>query len=130
METQKIMNLLDASDNENSKFSTKKWYIIDNESKGNYSHHNPIKFLTSSLESSLCDYSDAYILVTGNITVTGGNNNTKVAFKNCAPFNKCRTEINETFVDETDIINITMPMYNLLQYSDNYSDTSGSLWDC
>ena len=80
-----------VSDNENSKFATKKWCIIDNESKGNYSHHNPIKFLTSSLESSFCDYSDAYILVTGNITVASGNNNTKVAFKNCAPFNKCRT---------------------------------------
>ena len=69
----------------------KKWYIIENESKGNYSHHNPLKFLTSSLESSLCDYSDAYILVTGNVIVIGGNNNTKVAFKNCAPFNKYRT---------------------------------------
>ena len=92
----------------------KKWYIIDIDSKGNYSHHNSIKFLTSSLESSLYDYSDAYILVTGNITVTGGNDNTKVAFKNCAPFNKYRTEINETFVDEADIINIKMPMYNLL----------------
>ena len=88
-----------------------------------------VKFLTNSSESSLCDYSDAYILVTGDITVTGGNNNTKVAFQNCAPFNKCRTEINETFVDEADIIDITMPMYNLLEYSDNYSDTSGSLWN-
>ena len=114
METQKIINLWNASDNENSKFSTKKWYIIDNESKGNYSHHNPIKFLASSLESSLCDYSDSYVLVTGNIPVTGGNNNTKVTFKNCAPFNKCRTEINETFIDDADFINITMPMYNLI----------------
>ena len=70
METQKIVNLLNGSDNENSKFATKKWYIIDSESKGNYSHENPIKFLTNSLESSLCDYSDAYILVTENITVT------------------------------------------------------------
>ena len=105
----------------------KNWFIIDNESKGNYSHENPIKFLTSSLESSLCNYSDAYILVTGNITVTGGNNNTKVAFKNCAPFEKFGTEINETFVDNADFINITMPMYDLIEYSDNYSDTSGSL---
>ena len=56
-----------------------------------YSDHNLIKFLTSSLESSLCDYSDVHILVTGNITATGGNNNTKVAFKNCAPFEDCRT---------------------------------------
>ena len=90
METQKIVNLLNGSDNENSKFATKKWYVIDSESKGVYSHENEIKFLTSSLESSLCDYSDAYILVTANIVATGGNSNTKVAFKNCAPFKNCR----------------------------------------
>ena len=128
METQKILNLINDSNNENSKFATKKWYNIDSESKGNYSPDDEIKFLTSSLESSLCDYSDAYILVKGNITVTGGNANTKVAFKNCAPFEKCRTEINETFIDEATHINITMPMYNLTEYSDNYSDTSGSWW--
>ena len=128
METQKIVNLLNGSDNENSKFATKKWYVIDSESKGNYSKDDPIKFLTKSLESSLCDYSDAYILVTGNITVTGGNANTKVAFKNCAPFTECGTEINKTFVNRTEHINIAMPMYNLIEYSDNYSDTSGSLW--
>ena len=116
METQKIVNLLNGSDNDNSKFTTKKWYIIDSESKGNYSHENPINFLTSSLESSLCDYSDAYILVTGNITVTrtiaaaaGGNVQrkqpldaaTQVIFKNCATFEKCFKEIDGTLVDET-----------------------------
>ena len=127
METQKIVNLLNGSDNENSKFATKKWYIIDNESKGNYSHENPIKFLTSLLESSLCDYSHAYILVTWNITATPNNAATQVVFKNCAPFEKCRTEINETFIDEADFINITMPMYNVTEYSINYSSTSGSL---
>ena len=84
----------------------KKWCIIDSEAKGNYLPDNEVKFLTSSLESSLCDYSDAYILVTGNINVTGGNNNKKVAFKNCAPFEKFRTEINETFVDDANFINI------------------------
>ena len=68
METQKIENLLNDIGNENSKFATKKWYV--SESKGNYSRENSIKFLTSSLESNLCDYSDAYILVTENITVT------------------------------------------------------------
>ena len=67
----------------------KKSNIIDNESKSNYLTNNKIKFLTSSLESSFCDYSDAYILVTGNI-ISGGNN-TKAAFKNCAPFTNCRT---------------------------------------
>ena len=65
--------------------------------------------------------------MTGNINVTAGDGDTKVVFKNCAPFKKCRKEINETFVDEGDIINITMPMYNLIEYSDNYSNTSGSL---
>ena len=140
METQKIVNLLNGSDNENSKFATKKWYIIDSESNGNYSHHNPIKFLTKSIESSLCDYSDAYILVTGNITVTrtiAGDpvqrkqvltEATQVVFKNCAPFKKCCTEIDGTLVDEVDFINITMCMYNLIEYGGNYSDTSGSLW--
>ena len=87
---------------------------------------NEIKFLISSLESSLCDYSDAYILVTGDITAN--NEATQVIFKNCAPFEKCRTEINETFVDDAQHINIAMPMYNLNEYSDNYSDISGSLW--
>ena len=91
METQKVVNLLNGSGNGNSKFATKKWYVIDSESKGNYSPNNRIKFLTSSLESSLSDYSEAYVLVTKNITVRGGNANTKVAFKNCAPFDKCRT---------------------------------------
>ena len=124
METQKIVNLLNGSDNDNSKFATKKWYIIDSDTKGYYFTDNKIKFL----ESNLCDYSDAYILVTGNINITGGNDNIKVAFKNCVPFKKCRTEINETFVDEAEHINIAVPLYNLIEYSDNYSDTSGSLW--
>ena len=127
METQKIVNLLNGSNNENSKFATKKWYVIDSESKGNYSDENEIKFLTSSLESNLCDYSDAYILVTGNITATP-NAATQVIFKNCVPFEHCRTEINDTFADYASFINITMPMYNLIEHSDNYSDTSGSLW--
>ena len=105
----------------------KEWYVIDSESNGNYSKDEEIKFLTRSIESNICDYSDAYILVTGNINITGGDNNAKVAFKNCAPFRKCRTESNDSFVDYAHFINITMPMYHLIEYSDNYSDTSGSL---
>ena len=69
MKTQKIVNLLNSSENEYSKFGTEKWYIIDSETKGSYSHYNPIKFSTGSLESSLCEYSDAYILVTGDTAV-------------------------------------------------------------
>ena len=115
-----------GSENEKSKFVAKKWCVIDSETSGTYSENEQIKFLTRSIESSLCDYSGAYILVTGNISSRG--NDTKSAFKNCAPFRTCITQINETFVDEAKHINITMPMYNLIEYSDNYSDTSGSLW--
>ena len=70
METQKIVHLVNGSDNEYAQFATKKWYVIDSESKENYSHTDPIKVSTKSIESSLCDYSDAYVLVTGNIAVT------------------------------------------------------------
>ena len=74
------------------------------------------KFLTRSIESSLCDYSDAYILVTGSIRITRGNQTTKVALENCAMFKKRRTEINEIFVDDAQYINIAMPMYNLIEF--------------
>ena len=68
-------------------------------------------------------------MVIGNITATPNNAATQVVFKNCAPFEKCRTETNETFVDEAEVINFTMPIFNLIEYSDNYSDTSASLWN-
>ena len=144
METQKTVNLLNGSENKNSKFATKKWNVIDSESKGKYSYHDPIKLQTKSIESSLCEYSDAYILVKGNITVTRTivavvagidpqrkqplDAATQVVFKNCATFKNCSTEIDGTLVDEANFINFTMPMYNLIEYSDNYSDTSESLW--
>ena len=88
------------------------------------------------LRFSLRDYSDAYILVKGNISVhkTGAadvdanNTNKKVVFKNCAPFTNCISKINNTQVDNAKDIDIVMPMYNLLEYSGNYSKTSGSLW--
>ena len=88
------------------------------------------------LRSSLCNNSDAYILVKGNISVnnTAGagaaanNTNKKVIFKNCAPFTNCISKINNTQIDNAEYIDIVMPMYNLIEYSDNYSKTSGSLW--
>ena len=86
METQKIIKLLNDSSNEESKFATKKWYVIDSQTtKGKYKQGDVIKFETETIKSSLCDYSDAFILVTENITVNA-NNNTDVAFKTCAPF--------------------------------------------
>ena len=128
METKKIINLLNNSSNEESKFAARKCYDIDSQTtKGKYKQGDTIKFETETIKSSLYDYSDAFILVTGNITVAA-NNDTDVAFKNCAPFSTCTTKINDAFVDEANYIYIAMPMYNLIEYSDNYSDTSGSLW--
>ena len=118
--------MLNDSSNEESKFATKKWYVIDSQTtKGKYKQGDTIKFETETIKSSLCDYSDAFILVTGNITVKT-DNNTDVVFKNCAPFSTCTTKINDIFI--MIYIYITMSMYNLIEYSDNYSDTSGSLW--
>ena len=95
--------------------------------KGKYEQNNSMKFETKSIKSSLCDYFDAFILVTGDITVAA-NNNKNVVFKNCALFSTCKTEINDVFVDGANLIYIAMPMYNLTGYSDNYSGTSGRLW--
>ena len=132
IETQKITNLLGDANNESSKFATRKWYVINDQNNTDYGggdeNGTTIKFETKVIESNLCDYSDAYILVTGGITATGGDANTKVAFKNCAPFTKCVTHINDEHVDNADNLDIVTPMYNLIEYSDNYSDTSGSLW--
>ena len=83
---------------------------------------------TRVIKSNLCDYSDPYILVTEDITATGGNADTSVAFKTCAPFTKCITYISDEYVDNADNLDIVMPMQNLPQYSDNYLHTSGSLW--
>ena len=132
METQKIVNLLGDANNESSKFATRKWYVINDESNTDYGEEDKdgtnAKFESQVIKPNLCDYSDAYILVTWNITATGADANTRVAFKNCAPFTKCITHINDEHVDKADNLDIIMPMYNLTEYSDNYSDTSGSLW--
>ena len=88
------------------------------------------------LRSSLCDYSDAYILVQRNISVNNtaaegaaaNNAAKKVIFKNCAPFTNCISKINNTQIDNAEYIDIVMPMYKLIEYSDNYSKTSGNLW--
>ena len=136
MEYQKIANLLDDASNQSSKFKTKNWVEKNDESRGTYNVNSQIKFETTMLKSSLRDYSDAYILVKGTITVNNtaaansdaNNTNKKVIFKNCAPFTNCISEINNTQVDSVKGIDIVMPMYNLIEYSDNYSKTCGSLW--
>ena len=136
MEYQKIANLIDDASSQPSKFRTKKWVEINDESRGTYNVNSQIKFKTTMLKSSLSDYSDAYIIVKGTITFNNtaaddadaDNTNKKVIFKNCAPFTSCISEINKTQVDNAKDIDIIMPMYNLIEYSDNYAKTSGSLW--
>ena len=120
METQKIINLLNDSSNEESKFATKNWYVINSQTtKGKYKQGDTIKFGTETNKSRLCDYSDAFILVSGNITVVA-NDDTDVALKKSAPFPTCKTVINDVFIDEASHIYIAMSMCNLIEYSDNF----------
>ena len=100
MKTQKIMNLVNKLSNEEYKFDTKKWYVIESQiAKGKYNQNKSTKFETENIKSSLCDYSVAFILVTQNTTVNA-RNNTDIAFKICAPFSACKTEIYDVFIDE------------------------------
>ena len=155
MKFQKILNFLDInSDNKDlPKFVTKNW--ID-QSEGNYNVNKEIRIKTSMLRSDLCDFSDAYIVVKGTITVTKKTftaddievpNNTvananatntandnafgekKLVFKNNAPFTNCISKINGVKIDNAEDLDVVMPMYNLLEYSKNYKKTSGSLWN-
>ena len=136
MEYQKIANLLDNTSNKPSKFKTKNWVEINDESRGTCSVNRQVNFKTSVLGSSLCDYSNAYILVNENILVNNtaaagaaaNNTNKKVVFKNCAPFSDCISKINNIQVDNAKDIDMVMQMYNLIKYNDNYLKTSGSLW--
>ena len=137
MEYQKIANLLESTSDNPSKFRTRYWVEINDESRRNYANSD-IRFKTTMLRSNLCDYADSYILVKGTITITGAGDdaaarraderNKGVTFKNCAPFTKCISRINNTDIDNAHDIDIIMPMYNLIEYSDNYSKTSGSSW--
>ena len=82
------------------------------------------------LRPCLCGYSDAYLVVKGITTVEGDDDKTrnkKLVFKNNAPFSSCISKINNTFTDNAEDLDIVMPMYNLLEYSNNYSMASGSL---
>ena len=136
MEYQKITNLIDDDAlNQPSKFRTRNWVEINDESRGAYNVNSQIKFKNTMLKSSLCDHSDAYIFVKGNIGVNNtaaqgaaNNTNKKVIFKNCAPFTNCISKINNTQIDNAKDIDIVMPMYNLIEYSDNYAKTTGSFW--
>ena len=130
MEFQKIINLLDVtSDNKDlPRFVTEKWIEVYDQAEKNI--NKEIRIKTSVLRSDLCDYSSAYIIVKGDITVTNLNNakrNKAVAFKNNAPFINCISKINGIKIDNAEDLDVVMPMYNLLEYSKNYRKTTGSL---
>ena len=142
MKHDKINNLLLSEDNENkvlSKFVTRE-YVRINSLLNTYNENKSIRFKTPMLRSSLCDYSDGYILVKGTITVTasgannGANNirdkkNRPVILKNNAPFVSCITKINGELIEDANDLDIVIPMYNLLEYSKNYRKTIGSLYN-
>ena len=147
MEYQKIANLLDSASNKSSKLRTRNWVEINDDIRAAYSRNKQIRFKTAMLRSILCDYSDAYILVKGNLTVnnnagagTAANNNNIniiliitiiiiiLIFKNSAQFTNCISKINNIQIDNAEYIDIVMSMHNLIEYSDNYSKASGSLW--
>ena len=142
MEHDTINNLLLSEDNENkqlSKFVTRKYVKVKSLSNA-YNENKSIRFKTPTLRSSLCDYSDAYILVKGTImvTVAGVNNNANnirdkrnrpLILKNNAQFVSCITRINGELIEDTDDLDIVMPIYNLLEYSKNYGKTIGSLYN-
>ena len=142
MEYDKINNLLLSEDNESeklSKFVTREYVRVNSLSK-TYNENKSIRFKTPMLRSNLCDYSDAFILVKGTIMVTapGGNNgannirdkrNRPLILKNNAPFVLCITRINDELIEDADDLDIVMSMYNLLEYSKNYRETIGSLYN-
>ena len=132
MENQKIINLLDKIDTDSKHFATKKWYMVNDENSANYgvdkntgaNAPDTIKYDTRALKPNLCDYAEAYILVNGTIRADAANGDTKLALRNCAPFTKCNLEINDEHVDTAENLDITIPMYNLIEYLDNYQDSS------
>ena len=123
MVCQEIKNLLGNAPNHLSKFRTKNWIEISGQSRGLSNTNSDIRFKTTMLKSSLCDYSDAYILVKGRISITGARDviaarkaderNKGVIFKSCAPFINCKSEINNAKLYNARDIDIVMPMYNL-----------------
>ena len=127
--------MLDTTSDNVPRFITKKSVEVHDQSGSAEDRHKPskqIRFKTSMLRSDLCDYSDAYIVVKGTITIVrpnGAKGNKKVIFKNNAPFINCISKINGVKIDNAEDLDVVMPMYNLLEYSKNYRKTTGSLWN-
>ena len=138
MEFQKIANFLDTSsaDKDLPRFVTKTWVEVYDQSEKNYNLNKEIRIKMSILRSDLCDFSDGYIVVEGDITLLllkvdndANKRNKNLAFKNNAPFINCIAKINGIKIDNAEDLDIVMPMYNLLEYSKSYKKITGSLWN-
>ena len=124
MEYQKITILLGTTLDEVPRFITKKWVEVHDQSGSaddRYKPNKQIRFKTSMLRSDLCDFSDTYIVVKGEVTITGGSNSSRknrpLAFKNNAPFIGCISKINNTLIDNAEDLDVVMPMYSLIEYN-------------
>ena len=130
MEFQKVTKFLDinSDDKDLPKSNTGKWIEVYDQSEKNYNTNKEIRIKTSDL----CDFSDAYIVVKGDITLEGNNDankrNKNLVFKNNAAFINCISKVNGVKIDNAEVLDVVMPMYNLLRYSKNYRETTGSLW--
>ena len=135
MEYQKTTNLLGNTSNKVPRFIIKKWIEVYDQSGNAENRYNPnkqIRFKTSMLISDLCGYSDGYIVVKGNITVTNSYNDAydkKLAFKNNGRFTSWSSNGNNTLIDSAEDLDIVIPVYNLIEYSKNSRKTTGSLWN-
>ena len=132
MESQKIINILEDDNDDNLKFQTKKWYIINDQNNRQYGkgdeNDSTIKFNTEVIKPFLVDYSDSYILFTGDIAVASGDNNTEVCFKNYNVFIRSVIHLNDEHIETAEHLNLAINLYNLIEYSDNYEQSSGFLW--
>ena len=121
MKFQKIANFLDTTsdDKDLPRFATKRWIEVCDQSEKNYSPNKEIRIKMSMLRSNLCNFSDAYIVVEGDITLEGDNDankrNKNPAFKNNVPFINCISKINCVKIDNAEELDVVMPMYNLLE---------------
>ena len=128
------MNLLDNTTNQPFRFKTKTWVEINDKSRGTYRTNIQVKFKTMMVKVRLCDYSDAYIFVGGTIKVlntevaANPNNRKDIIIKQCVWFTECIIEISRTQIDNAKETDVVILMYNFIEYSDNYSKTSGRLW--
>ena len=134
MEFQKIVNFLNTNSDENlPRFITKKWVEVYDQSGGNYNVNKEIRIKALMLRSDLCGFNDEYIVLKVDITLEGDNNankqNKNLAFKNNAPFINCISKIDGVKIDNAEDLDVLTPVYNLLEYSTNYRQTTGSLWN-